>query len=92
MRASSGIAGIPLVDASVHVLTRARFGGVVKTSSQVKEFRRASFDVEHCLLVRETLAVEGRKTPVWTMRDASDSSVVRSEPIPGAVIACFPAQ
>jgi len=55
----------------------------------VKEFRGASFDVEHCLFEGGMLAVEGRETRVWTTRDASASSVVRSEPIPDAVIARF---
>jgi 4-hydroxybenzoyl-CoA thioesterase len=44
-----GIAGIPLVDAGARFLTPARFGNVVEMSSRVREFRRASFDVEHCL-------------------------------------------
>jgi len=87
-----GIAGIPLVDASARFLNPARFGDVVEMSSKVKEFRRASFDVEHCLFVGGRLAVEGRETRVWTTRDASASSVVRSEPIPDAVIARFRSQ
>jgi 4-hydroxybenzoyl-CoA thioesterase len=87
-----GIAGIPLVDAGARFLAPARFGDVVEMSSRVREFRRASFDVEHCLFMRGTLAVVGRETRVWTTRDASDSSAVRSEPIPDTVIARFRTQ
>jgi 4-hydroxybenzoyl-CoA thioesterase len=84
-----GIVGIPLVDASARFLAPARFGDVVLHSSRVKEFRRTSFDVEHSLSVRGALAVEGRETRVWARRDANDARVVRSEPIPDAVIARF---
>jgi len=83
------IAGIPLVDASARFLAPARFGDVVVHSSKVSEFRRTSFDVEHSLSVRGALAVEGYETRVWTRRDANDAGVVRSEPIPDAVIARF---
>ena len=84
-----GIMGIPLVDASARFLAPARFGDVVELASQVTEFRRSSFDVEHRLMVRGELAVEGRETRVWALRDAADSSVIRSEPIPDEVIARF---
>jgi len=84
-----GIIGIPLVDARARFLAPARFGDVVELTSQIKEFRRSSFDVEHRLMVRGELAVEGRETRVWALRDAADSSVIRSEPIPDEVIARF---
>ena len=46
-----GIMGMPLVDAGARFLAPARFGDVVELTSQVSEFRRSSFDVEHQLLV-----------------------------------------
>jgi len=85
--ATFGILGIPLVDASARFLAPARFGDVVEMSSQVKEFRRSSFDVEHRLIVRGALAVEGHETRVWAARDALDSSLIKSQPIPDKVIA-----
>lgn len=84
-----GIVGIPLVDASARFLAPARFGDVVELTSQVKEFRRSSFDIEHRLFVRGALAVEGRETRVWSTRDAADSSLIKSQPIPDEVIARF---
>lgn len=84
-----GILGIPLVDAGARFLAPARFGDVVEMTSHVSEFRRSSFDVEHRLTVRGTLAVEGRETRVWATRDASDSSRIKSQPIPEDVIARF---
>src|ERR1700730_7657470 len=58
--AAFGIIGIPLVDAGARFIAPARFGDVVEMTSQVREFRRSSFDVEHGLYVRGALAVEGR--------------------------------
>jgi 4-hydroxybenzoyl-CoA thioesterase len=85
-----GIIGIPLVDASARFLAPARFGDVVELTSQMKEFRRSSFDVEHRLTVGGSLAVEGLETRVWATRDAS--SRIKSQPIPDDVIARFRVQ
>src|SRR5271170_6311356 len=84
-----GIEGIPLVDASARFIGPARFGDAVELTSRVQEFRRSSFDVEHRLFVRGALAVEGRETRVWTIRDAANSQLVISQPIPDAVISRF---
>ncbi len=84
-----GIVGIPLVDAGARFLAPARFGDAVELTTQVSEFRRSSFDVAHRLLVRGTLAVEGRETRVWAMRDAADPSKIKSQPIPPEVAARF---
>jgi 4-hydroxybenzoyl-CoA thioesterase len=84
-----GIMGIPLVDASARFLAPARFGDVVELASQVTEFRRSSFDVEHRLIVRGKLAVEGHETRVWATGDAADPSLLRPQPIPDEVIARF---
>jgi 4-hydroxybenzoyl-CoA thioesterase len=86
-----GIIGIPLVDVRARFLAPARFGDVVELTSQVSEFRQSSFDVEHRLVVRGTLAVEGRETRVWALRDAADPSLIRSQPIPDEVVARFQA-
>lgn len=86
---SFGIAGIPLVDASARFLAPARFGDVVELTSQVREFRRSSFDVEHRLTVQGKLAVEGVESRVWAIRNAADSSLIESLPIPDEIIARF---
>jgi 4-hydroxybenzoyl-CoA thioesterase len=87
-----GIMGIPLVDASARFLAPARFGDVVELTSQVKEFRRSSFDVTHQLHVRGALAVEGLETRVWAARDAADPAKIKSRPIPAEVTARFATQ
>ena len=84
-----GIMGIPLVDAGARFIAPARFGDVVDMTSQVSEFRRSSFDIEHRLHVRGAIAVEGRETRVWAARDPADPSKIKSQPIPAEVTACF---
>ena len=80
-----GIAGLPLVDAGARFLAPARFGDQVELSSQVREFRRSSFDVEHRLLVGTTVAVEGHETRVWAARDPADPSKMNGRPRTDAV-------
>jgi 4-hydroxybenzoyl-CoA thioesterase len=84
-----GIVGIPLVDAGARFIAPARFGDAVEMTSQVIEFRRSSFDVEHQLVARGAIAVEGRETRVWTRRDPADPSGIKSQQIPPEVVARF---
>jgi 4-hydroxybenzoyl-CoA thioesterase len=81
--------GIPLVDARARFLVPIKFGETVEMASQVAEFRRSSFDVEHRLVVRGELAVEGRETRVWAARDKDDPARIKSKPIPAEVIDRF---
>jgi 4-hydroxybenzoyl-CoA thioesterase len=89
---SFGIVGIPLVDVSARFLAPARFGDAVEMASRVKEFRRSSFDVEHRLMLRGEVAVEGIESRVWAIRDTADSSLIKSHRIPDEVIARFQAR
>jgi 4-hydroxybenzoyl-CoA thioesterase len=84
-----GIVGLPLVDAGARFIAPARFGDVVEVTSQVSEFRRSSFDVDHKLMVRGELAVEGRETRVWAVRDPANPGRIKAQPIPADVIARF---
>jgi 4-hydroxybenzoyl-CoA thioesterase len=87
--ATYDIMGIPLVDARARFIVPIKFGDVVDIASEVSEFRRSSFDVEHRLTVGGELAVEGGETRVWATRDKDDPSRIRSKPIPAEVIARF---
>jgi 4-hydroxybenzoyl-CoA thioesterase len=89
LAATFGIVGLPLVDASARFIAPARFGDVVDVTSQVAEFRRSSFDVEHRLHVRGELAVEGKETRVWAARDPSNPAQIKAQPIPADVVARF---
>jgi len=87
--AAFGIVGIPLVDAGARFIAPTRFGDTVELTAQVSEFRRSSFDVEHKLLVRGKVSVEGKETRVWAARDPADAGKMRSQPIPPDVTARF---
>jgi 4-hydroxybenzoyl-CoA thioesterase len=87
--AALGIDSLPLVDASARFLAPARFGDRVELTSQIAEFRRSSFDVEHRLFAQGMLAVEGRETRVWAVRDAADPSALKSHPIPREIVERF---
>ena len=84
-----GIVGIPLVDSGARFIAPARFGDAVELTSRVSEFRRSSFDVEHKLVVHGAVAVEGRETRVWAIRDPSDPDKIKAQPIPADVTAKF---
>jgi 4-hydroxybenzoyl-CoA thioesterase len=87
----SGSLGIimPLVDASARFLAPACFGDLVEHTSQISEFRRSSFDVAHQVFVRGELAVDGRETRVWAVRDAANASGIKALAIPDDIIARF---
>jgi len=65
---------------------------VVESASQVSEFRRSSFDVQHRLFIQGRLAVEGSETRVWVTQDPDDPTRLKSLPIPAAVIERFRAR
>jgi 4-hydroxybenzoyl-CoA thioesterase len=83
------IVGIPLVDARARFLVPVRFGDTIEIESQVSEFRRSSFDVEHRLFLDGELAAAGRETRVWATRAKDDPLRMVSAPIPRAVIQRF---
>jgi len=89
LAAAFGIIGIPLVDAVARFIAPACFGDTVEMTSQVSEFRRSSFDVEHRLHVRGAIAVDGRETRVWAASDPADPAKIKSRPIPPEVAARF---
>lgn len=89
--ATYDIMGVPLVDAGARFVLPVKFGDLVDMETQVSEFRRSSFDVQHRLYVAGALAVDGRETRVWATRDKTDPARIKPTPIPAAVIARFKA-
>ena len=87
--AAYGIVGIALVDARGNFMKPVAFGDTVEIVSRVSEFRRASFDVEHRLINKGDVSVEGRETRVWAVRRADDPDAIATAPIPADVIAKF---
>ena len=83
---------IPLVEVDAEFLAPVRFDDVVELTSQVREFRRSSFEVEHRLSTNGELAVIGHEKRVFVVRDRTDPSIIKSLPIPSEVIKRFEAQ
>ncbi|HEY7459360.1 MAG TPA: thioesterase family protein [Xanthobacteraceae bacterium] len=83
------LVGFPLVDVRSRFLKPAKFGELVEIESEVSEFRRSSFDVQHRLTVKGELAAEGTETRVWAGRDPDDPGKMKAKPIPQAVIERF---
>lgn len=80
---------IPLVDVSAQFLAAVRFGDVMEMTSQVREFRRSSFEVEHRISVGTELAVSGIEKRVWILRDPANPSAIKAQPIPAEIIKRF---
>jgi 4-hydroxybenzoyl-CoA thioesterase len=84
-----GIMGLPIVDAKARFMAPARFNDVLEIASEVTQFRRSSFDVQHRITIEGRLAVEGRDTRVWAAFDPQDRLKIRGVPIPPEVIDRF---
>ena len=82
----------PLVEVNAQFLAAVRFGDVMDMTSQVSEFRRSSFEVEHRISVGEELAVVGREKRVWVIRNRADPLIIKARPIPPEVIRRFDVQ
>jgi 4-hydroxybenzoyl-CoA thioesterase len=82
-------ADMPLVDARAKFLLPAKFGDVVEITSEIAEFRRSSFRVQHRLTNHGRLAVEGQETRVWVGHDPDDPVLMKSKPIPDEIISRF---
>lgn len=83
---------IPLVEVDAEFLLPVRFGDLVELASQVREFRRSSFEVEHRLTVGDELAVIGHEKRVFVIRDRADPSLIKALPVPAEVIKRFEAK
>jgi 4-hydroxybenzoyl-CoA thioesterase len=84
-----GLLGIPLVDARAQFFVPSSFGDRVEVESQISEWGRSSFSVQHKLRKASVLAVEGFEKRVWTVRDPDDPQKIKGQPIPKEVIAKF---
>jgi 4-hydroxybenzoyl-CoA thioesterase len=81
--------GFPLVDVRGRFLKPAKFGERAEIESQVSEFRRSSFDVQHRLKIMGEVAAEGTETRVWAAADPDSPGKIKAKPIPQSVIDRF---
>jgi 4-hydroxybenzoyl-CoA thioesterase len=83
------VIGYPLVDARARFVNPIAFSDDVVIETQVVEFRRSSFEMQHRLLKAGVLAVEGFETRVWAARHPNDPARLKAQPIPEDIIARF---
>ncbi len=83
------MAGFPMVDLKMRFLIPSSFGDDVIVESQVSEWKRSSFQVNHRLFRSEDLAVEGFETRVWTVYDDQRPGRLKSQAVPEEVKAAF---
>ena len=70
----------------------AKFNDLVEIASQVSEFRRSSFEIQHRITIAGELAVEGSETRVWAGRDPAHPLKLKALPIPAGITGRFRAQ
>ena len=79
--------GIALLEARAVFKVASHYGEDIEIETQVTEFRRSSFFVEHKVTKAGVLALEGYETRLWTVRDSGGK--LRSGPLPAEVLAGF---
>jgi 4-hydroxybenzoyl-CoA thioesterase len=84
-----GGAGLALLEARAVFKIASRYGDDIEIETQVKEFRRSTFFVEHRVTKDGALALEGYETRLWTVRDAADPARLRSGTMPPDILAGF---
>jgi 4-hydroxybenzoyl-CoA thioesterase len=84
-----GGAGIALLEARAVFKVSSHYGEDLQIETQVTEFRRSSFFVNHKVTKGGVLALEGFETRLWTVRDPNDPARLKSAPFPAEVMACF---
>ena len=86
LREKFGFAGFPLVESRAQFLKPSRFGDTVRIETTATDIRRSSFDIRHQLFNHGELAVEAFETRVWTGRDPTNSTRLKSMPIPEDIV------
>ena len=86
------IIGIPLVDVRASFMVPSRVSDVVVVESEITEWRRSSFCIQHKLFNKKVLAVECFEIRVWAGVSATDAEKIEGKPVPLEVIAKFSPQ
>ncbi|MFI5069837.1 MAG: acyl-CoA thioesterase, partial [Terriglobales bacterium] len=73
----------------VKFIVPSGFGDELLAESQIVEWRKSSFLVQHRFLKGEVLAVEGVETRVWTGIDPANPERMKSQPVPKQVVEKF---
>ncbi len=81
--------GWPMVDTRARFMIPSKFGDDIVIETQVRAFRRSSFDIEHRVLKDGKLAIEAFETRVWTGAHPLDPNAMKSTPVPAEIVAAL---
>jgi 4-hydroxybenzoyl-CoA thioesterase len=84
-----GGAGLALLEARAEFKVASRYGEDIEIESQVTEFRRSSFFVQHKVSKGGAPALQGFETRLWTVRDPADPTRLKSGSMPAEILAAF---
>ena len=82
-------AGLALLEARAAFKVASAYGDDIEIESQVTEFRRSSFFVQHKVTKAGVPALEGFETRLWTVRDPADAKKLKSGSLPAEILAAF---
>ena len=82
-------AGLALLEARAVFKIASQYGEDLQIDTEITEFRRSSFCVQHKVRKGGALALEGFETRLWTVRDPADPARLKSAPLPEAVRRAF---
>jgi len=78
-----------LLEARAVFKIASQYGEDLQIDTEITEFRRSSFCVQHKVRKGGALALEGFETRLWTVRDPADPARLKSAPLPEAVRRAF---
>lgn len=81
--------GIALLEARAEFKVASHYGEDLDFESEVTEFRRSSFFVEHRVTKKGQPMLKGFETRLWTVRDPENPSRLKSGTMPAEIIAGF---
>jgi len=84
-----GGAGLALLEARAVFKIASHYGEDLQIDTEITQFRRSSFFVQHKVRKGGALALEGFETRLWTVRDPANPARLKSAPIPDEVRAAF---
>jgi 4-hydroxybenzoyl-CoA thioesterase len=82
-------AGLALLEARAVFKIASHYGEDLRIETQITEFKRSSFFVQHKVRKAGVLALEGFETRLWTVRDPADPARLKSAPMPDEIRAAF---
>ncbi len=84
-----GGAGIALLEARAEFKIASRYGEDIDIETEVMEFKRSSFFVEHRVTKQGMPMLKGFETRLWTVRDPADPTRLKSGAMPAEILSRF---